>query len=237
MSAAMRSASGKIASALALAAMLPMAFPVSAIAAPHMTMAYQGFSLKGALADASDSALDKLAQPDAFYNDKDVRVRLPGPLRNAGKILRFVGKSGLANDLTRSLNDAAGMAAEEAKPVFRAAIDDLSLSDGVGIVTGGDMAGTEYLRSTSGEVLREKVRPLVVDALTEVGAFQQLDRLQDVRQIAALAGADISNDGLADSVTDQAMDGIFSYIGQEEAAFRANPLEKGKGLLDGIFGG
>lgn len=231
--------------AIAMAAMLPMvaapvtasaAASVTASAAPHMA-ASQGFSLKSILADASDGALDKLAQPNGFFDDKDVRVKLPGPLGKASRILRFAGKFGMARDLTRSLNDAASLAAEEAKPVFRAAIDDLSLSDGVGIVTGGERAGTEYLRGTSGAVLREKIRPLVVSALGDVGAFDQLDELKKVRQVAALAGTDISNDGLADSVTDQAMDGIFSYIGNEEAAVRANPLEKGKGLLDGLLGG
>lgn len=224
-------------STAALATLVACAvLPIAAVAAPHMAMAYQGFSLKGALGDASDSALNKLSQPDAFYDDETVRVRLPEPLRNASKVLRFVGKSGLANDLTKSVNAAAGLAAQEAKPIFRAAIDDLSLSDGVGIATGGDRAATEYLRDTSGEVLREKVRPLVMSALGDVGAFEQLDKLKDVRQIASLAGADISNEGLADSVTDQAMDGIFSYIGNEEAAFRANPIEKSKGLLGGLLG-
>ncbi|MEM1134174.1 MAG: DUF4197 domain-containing protein [Pseudomonadota bacterium] len=233
----MRKFGSVMVTALTATAMVSVvALPITAIAAPHMAMAYQGLSLKGILADASDSALDQLAQPDAFYNDKDVRIGLPGPLKKASGILRFVGQSGLANDLTRSLNDAAGKAAEEAKPVFRAAIDELTLTDGIGIVTGGDTAGTEYLRGTSGEVLREKIRPLVASALGDVGAFDQLNKLQDVRQIASLAGADISDDGLTDSVTDQAMDGIFNYIGREETKFRDNPLEKGKGLLDGIFG-
>ncbi|WOE74446.1 DUF4197 domain-containing protein [Alterisphingorhabdus coralli] len=222
---------------LAIAALSTAIAPVSVTAQPVMAAtAYQGFSITDILGDASDSALDKLAQPDAFYNDKDVRIGLPGPLKKASGMLRFLGNAGIANDLTRSLNDAAGRAAEEAKPVFRAAIDELTLTDGIGIVTGGDRAGTDYLRRTSGEVLREKVRPLVASALGDVGAFDQLNKLQEVQQIASLAGADISNDGLTDSVTDQAMDGIFNYIGREEAKFRDNPLEKGKGLLDGIFG-
>ena len=41
------------------------------------------------------------------------------------------------------------------------AIDSMTLADGVGIVAGGDTAGTQYLRRTSGEVLRQKMRPLV----------------------------------------------------------------------------
>jgi len=53
--------------------------------------------------------------------------------------------------------------------------------------------------------------------------------------LASLGGADISRDGLTDSVTKQALDGIFAYIGKEEANFRRNPLDKGTKLLKDIF--
>jgi hypothetical protein len=64
-----------------------------------------------------------------------------------------------------------------------------------------------------------------------------MSKLQSLGPVASLAGGDISADGITDSVTDQAMDGIFNYIGREEANFRKNPLDKGKGALGKIFGG
>jgi len=47
---------------------------------------------------------------------------------------------------------------------------------------------------------------------------------------------DLSRDGLIDSVTDQAMSGIFTYIGREESNFRKNPLKAGQKLLDAVTG-
>jgi len=79
------------------------------------------------------------------------------------------------------------------------------------------------------------VRPLVEKALTELGAYQQVEKLGSVSSLARLGGANISREGLTDSVTDQTMDGIFTYIGKEEAKFRSEPLDKGKKLLKGIF--
>ncbi len=222
--------SAKIIAALALAA-APLAI-ASFTATPAMA---QSTGVKSLLADASDSALDKLSQPGAFYADKAVRVLLPGPLEKATSILRFTSKAGLTKDITKTLNEAAGRAALEAKPLFRSAIDNLTLQDGVGIVTGGNEAGSDYLRRTSGEELAVKVRPLVEKALTELGAYQQVEKLGSISSLARLGGADISRDGLTDSVTDQAMDGIFTYIGNEEAKFRSDPLDKGKTLLKGIF--
>ncbi|VAV91720.1 hypothetical protein MNBD_ALPHA04-2242 [hydrothermal vent metagenome] len=200
------------------------------------TPAYaQNMGVKSALGNASDSALDKLSEPGAFYADEAVRVLLPGPLKKATKILRFTSKAGLTKDITRSLNDAAGKAALEAKPIFRSAIDGLTLQDGVGIVTDGNTGGTNYLRRTSGEELGLKIRPLVEKALGEVGAYRQVEKLGSISSLARLGGADISREGLTDSVTKQALDGIFTYIGREEQNFRKNPLSKGKKLLDKIF--
>ena len=217
-------------SAIALAT-TPLAMMAFA-ATPAMA---QSTGVKSLLGDASDNALDKLSEPGAFYADKAVRILLPGPLAKATSILRFTSKAGLTKDITKTLNDAAGRAALEAKPVFRSAIDGLTLQDGVGIVTGGEAAGSDYLRRTSGEELAVKVRPLVEKALGDLGAYQQVERLGSISALAQLGGADISRDGLTDSVTEQTMEGIFNYIGKEEANFRRNPLDKGKKLLKGIF--
>lgn len=195
----------------------------------------QSTGVKSLLGNASDGALDKLSQPGAFYADKAVRVLLPGPLKNATKILRFTSKAGLTKDITKNLNDAAGKAALEAKPIFRSAIDNLTLTDGVGIVTGGGTGGTDYLRKTSGEELAIKIRPLVEKALGEVGAYKQVESLGSLSALSSIGGLDLSRDGLTDSVTEQALSGIFSYIGAEETKFRKSPLKKGKKLLEGIF--
>ena len=228
-------------SKLALAISLSVA--TVALAAPAHAQSRKsapslGGSMKGLLGNASDSALDQLGRPGAFYADQAVRILLPGPLQKATKLLRLTDRAGITNNLVKSLNDAAGLAAREAKPVFRSAIDSMTLADGVGIVAGGDTAGTQYLRRTSGEVLRQKMRPLVSSALGRTGAFKQLDSLGKGGTggvLGALADVDLSRDGLIDSFTDQAMSGIFTYIGRDEADFRRNPLKSGKKLLDRVM--
>jgi hypothetical protein len=230
----------QLAAALAVSslAITTVALPTPVYGQKARTGKTTGGSVKGLLGNASDSALDQLSRPGAFYSDQAVRILLPGPLQKAIKLMSLTDKAGLTNNLTRSINDAAGLAAQEAKPVFRSAIDSMTLTDGVGIVTGGETGGTQYLRRTSGDVLRQKMRPLVSDALGRTGALRQLDSLGrgggTGGMLGALAGIDLSRDGLIESVTDQAMAGIFTYIGREEANFRKNPLKAGQRLLDTI---
>jgi hypothetical protein len=214
---------------LRIAAAILIASPVL-LAAPASAQVLGG-QVTSLLGQASDSALDKLAQPGAFYKDEAVRILLPGPLKKASKIMQFTNKAGLTDGLVQKLNDAAGLAAKEAKPIFRSAISQITLKDAVGIVGKNDGA-TRYLRESSGSVLQQKMRPLILTALGKVGAFKQLDKLGKTSSLLGQAG--ISRDGLSDSVTDQAMNGIFAYIGNEEGRLRANPLGAGKALLKGF---
>lgn len=214
-----------------------------AMAWPGSARAGIGDTITGLMMQASDSSLDRLAQPGAFYNDPDIRIGLPllGGLGGGGGLGGVLGsvldagsKLGLTDNLVRRLNDAAGVAAGAAKPIFRNAISDLTLADVPGIATQNDGA-TRYLKESAGDELRGKLRPLVDDGLEQVGAYGQLDSLS--KRSSLLSRAGISHDKLGDSVTGQALDGIFRYIGNEEAKLRANPLKPAEGLLKGLLGG
>lgn len=223
--------------ALGAASGASLVFPVSAQA--------QGLGnilgLDGILGRATDSALDKLAQPNAFYDDEDIRIGLPmigsGSSSSRGGLLgRVLGGArdlGVLDGLIRTLNDAAGVAAGEAKPIFRDAIGNLSFNDVPGIVR-EDTGGTQYLRRSSNDQLHARLSPLVDGALSNLGAYSQLDRLSG--QNSWLRAIGISREGLNETVTDQGLDGIFSYIGSEERTLRANPLGPAGNVLEGVLG-
>jgi Protein of unknown function (DUF4197) len=183
---------------------------------------------KNILGNASDNALTKLAKPGAFFADQAVRINLP--VVGSGKLLgKLAATTGLTDTLTKSINDAAGLAAEEAKPVFHAAIDKISLNDVPDIATKNDGA-TQYLKKSAGDELRGKIRPLVTGALGKVGAFKQLAKLGKAGGIISALG--LNDEKLTDSVTDQTLKGIYGYMGNEEAALRKNPLKVGKSVID-----
>lgn len=200
-----------------------------------------GSGLVSLLGKASDSSLDKLGQPGAFYADPAVRIALPllgksvgGGL--GGSLMGLLDKAqslGLADGLVHKLNDAAGAAAREAKPIFRSAIGKLSLTDVPGIATKRDGA-TQYLRTSAGADLTTRLRPLVDKGLASVGALAELDRLSARSSLFQTAG--LSRDGIGRSVTDQALNGIFRYIGDEEGRLRDNPAGALGGVLKGLLG-
>jgi Protein of unknown function (DUF4197) len=210
-----------------------MAATASALVSwPAMASVLDGGGLKSMLGKASDGALDKLSKPGAFYADTAIRILLPGAGgKLASKMLAAGDKLGVTKKLTQSLNDAAGMAALEAKPVFRNAVDGLKLTDVPDIALKKDGA-TQYLEKSATPDLRLKVKPLVSSALTKVGAFSQLGKIGKSSKLLGLAG--LTPEKLTDSVTDQTLKGIFNYIGREESGLRGNVLGIGKSLLGTI---
>jgi Protein of unknown function (DUF4197) len=188
---------------------------IGGIAGRGMASILDGLGITKLLGNASDSALTKLSAPDGFYRDTAIRILLPGAKgKFARKLMASGDKLGLTTKLTKRLNDAASLAANEAKPIFRSAISV------PGIAASKD-GGTRYLQKSAGDDLRGEVRPLIAGALTKVGAFDQLSK--DNKMGALLGTIGISNEELTDSVADQAMKGIFKYMGSEEANLRANP--------------
>lgn len=186
-----------------------------------------GLGLSSLLGKATDSALDKLSVPGAFYSDEEVRIGLPG-LGNIGggggllgSILGGASRLGILDGVTREINDAAGVAAGEAKPIFRDAIDDLSFSDAPGIIREND-GGTQYLRQSSNDRLHSRLEPLVDSALDRAGVYRTFDGLAEKHSFIRRAG--LNRESINRSVTDQGLDGIFAYIGSEERGFRKNPL-------------
>ena len=147
-----------------------------------------------------------------------------------GSIFSAGSRLGILDGITRKINDAAGAAAGEAKPIFRAAIDNLSFSDVPGIVSDKD-GGTQYLRRSSNDELHGKVNPLVDSALADIGVYEEFDGLTEKHRFVREAG--LNREKINRSVTDQALDGIFAYMGREERKFRDNPLGNvGKALGD-----
>lgn len=203
-----------------------MALGAALIAVPAAARA-PGLPITDLLGNASDSALNKLGQPGAFYADEAVRILLPGPLKGANGILKLTDQAGLTSGFTKTINDAAGQAAGAAKPIFREAISKMTLNDAASILTKSDGA-TSYLRQSAGDTLKAKMRPLIEGALGKTGAFTQMYRLNKASSLTSSLG--INRNTLTSSVNDQAMAGIFKYMGNEEAKLRANPLKLLKGL-------
>ena len=212
-------------SSLRALALPAVAIVCAALAGPAAAQ-LPSFGIKPLLGQASDAALDKLAQPGAFSSDAAIRIALPAAGHsNVGKLLELAQQSGLSANLDAALNRAAEQAAAQAKPIFRAAIDRATLTDAIDIARGGPTGATDYLRRSTGAQIAAQLQPLVRGALQGSGV------LQKTAQLSAL-GFDEAR--LTDYVAGKTADGIFTYVGREETRLRHDPIGTGTQLLKGL---
>ena len=78
------------------------------------------------------------------------------------------------------------------------------------------------------------MRPVVDESLADVGAIQSFKRVSEAKTGLPIGQA-AGSFNLTDYALEQAIKGLFHYIGKEEAAIRGNPAARSTDLLKQVF--
>ena len=186
----------------------------------------------------SGSAISTIGVPNGFLGNNLIRIPLPGFLGDMQSRLATLGLSGPLDNLETQLNRGAEAAVPQARNIFVNAVSGLSIEDAIGIVNGGDNAATTLLQERTGGQLSSLFTPIMTDALQGAGAIQTFDNLSSRLNSIPLAprlGSDAKSKLIGHGV-DRGLDGMFTYIGREEAAIRANPAKRTSEILRRVFG-
>ncbi|GAB3671748.1 DUF4197 domain-containing protein [Salinisphaera aquimarina] len=190
--------------------------------------------LKGALADGASTAVTQLGQTDGFWGNQARRIALPGWMGKASGMLRGAGYGDQMDGLQLSMNRAAEQATAEAGPIVRETINNMSVADAYKILQGSDTAATDYLRDHSGDELAAKFEPIIKRTTAESTAVSRYESLtsQAKPMLKFVPGINLD---LNDYVTQQALDGLFTVIGQQETRIRQNPAATGSAIVKKVF--
>jgi hypothetical protein len=212
---------------------LPVAAADSAALAALSSQDAAG-GLRAALSKGIDVSVAQLGAKNGFLNDPKVAIPLPPALDKADRALRMVGMGGEADELKVTMNHAAEDAVAQAKPIFKSALQHMTVSDAKSILTGGDGAGTAYFRHATSAQLTEKFKPVVAAETAKLGLAAKYNEYAGKASQLGLLPAQDAN--LNDYVTAKALDGLFSRIAEEEHEIRAHPMEQASSLIKKVFG-
>ncbi len=191
--------------------------------------------LKEALEVGTDKAVKAVGQKGGYLDNPKIRIPLPGSIEKVRGMLKALGYGSQVDEFDKSMNRAAEIAAPKAKAIFWESIKQMSFSDAKGILNGGDMAATNYLKEKSSGHLEEVFRPIIHNAMGEVGVTKRYQGLsKPLESLPFARGAVPDLDGY---VTDGALNGLFYMLGQEEKKIRENPAARATDLLKKVFGG
>lgn len=190
--------------------------------------------LKDALKVGTEAVVKQLGKEGGFSLDPNIKIPLPAPVARADTMLRKFGMGGLTADLEARMNRAAEIATPKAGALFVKAIQKMTVTDAQAILTGPQDSATQYLRQTMGPDLAKEIQPVIRQSLAEAGAVKAYDAV--TAQYAQIPLASNLKTNMNDYVTNKALDGIFYYVAQEEAAIRANPAKRTTDILKKVFG-
>jgi RNA binding exosome subunit len=189
--------------------------------------------LRQALDMGIEKQVTKLTEENGFYGNELVRITLPPELQKVDKTLRDVGLDALADEGLKVLNRAAEEAVKEATPIFVNAVKEITFNDARNILLGQDNAATLYLTGKTKEPLYSKFNPVVTNSLEKVGATQVWSNI--INRYNSLPLTNNVNPDLADYVTNQALEGVYTMIAIEEKEIREKVSARTTNLLQRVF--
>ena len=210
----------------------PAAAPSPALA--NLSNAEVGSGLKAALTRGAEVAVQQLGRKDGFYGSAKWRIPLPPALQKTESLMRLAGMGSQADQLDLAINRAAEAAVPEAKTLLVQAVKSMTLQDAKGILTGGDEAATQYFQRKTDAPLTSKFLPIVARATDKVGLAQTYNRFAGQAAQFGLIQQDQAS--IQSYVTKEALKRLYTAIGEEEKAIRADPVGTGSKLISKVFG-
>lgn len=190
--------------------------------------------LKDALSQGAKVAVEQLGRPGGFSQDPDVRIELPGNIGKASRMLKMMGMGAQVEELENGMNKAAETAVPQAQTLLLEAVRKMTVADAKAILAGGNDSATQYLNKTSREQIRAKFLPVIKQATAQVGVAQQYNALAAKASGLGAVGAKYGT--VEGYVTEQALDGLFTVIAEQEASIRENPAQAATSVAKKVFG-
>ncbi len=184
--------------------------------------------IKEALIKGTDVAASQLSQEGAM------NMKLPKAADPVTNTLRKFGLGSYVDQLETAMNRGAEKAVASGAPVFKNAINAMSVDDALGIIQGGDTAATTYFRGETESSLRERFQPIVEDNLRQTGFYDQYQTMLGAYDKLPLTNKPSLD--LESYVIDNSMNELYTRIGEQETLIRQNPMQQGSALIGTVFG-
>ena len=191
--------------------------------------------LKEALSVGTKKAVQQVDKPGGYLDNQAIKILLPKSLQPAEGLLRGAGQGPRIDGFVTSMNHAAESAAPAAEQIFADAVTAMTIDDARKLLNGGDTSITDYFKAKTSTQLSTAFRPPVEKAMAANDVTQQYQTL--VGNVPQMPFMKSSSLDINTYVVNQALNGLFYMLGQQEKEIRHNPAARTTGLLKEVFNG
>ena len=189
--------------------------------------------LKQALSVGTQNAVKLVDKPGGYSSNPAIKILLPKSIRPVEGALRGAGQGPKIDSFVASMNNAAESAAPAAEKIFADAVTAMSIDDARKLLKGGDTSITDYFKSKTSDQLAAAFHPAVEKAMNDNNVTQQYQALAD--KAPKMPFMSSQSFDINKYVVDQALNGLFYMLGQQEQNIRHNPAARSTGLLKEVF--
>lgn len=182
------------------------------------------------------NGVTNLSKTNGFFGNDLYKLLLPTEVQNVTNTLKNIGLGSVVDNAVLKINRAAETAVSSATPIFTNAIKQMTITDAVQLVKGGDGSITNFFRQKCTAQLISSFSPTIKNALDQNSATKYYSQL-----ITAYNGLPLSskklNPDLTNYVATGAVNALFDQVSKEETNIRQNPIERTSDILKKVFGG
>ena len=200
-----------------------------------ITQSDAGSAIKEALAKGVASGIAKLNKTNGFFGSDVYKVLLPPDAVKIENTLRSIGLGSQVDKAILQINRSAEKAVGYAAPIFVTAIKQMTLTDALNLVKGGNTSATDFFKSKTTDSLKTAFMPVIKKTLDSTAATRYYADIVNTYNKLPTSFNKVNPD-LQDYVTTMAVNALFDQIAKEELAIRANPAARTTDLLKKVFG-
>lgn len=194
-----------------------------------------GSAIKEALSKGVAAGIAKLNKTNGFFGSDVYKLLLPEDAVKIGNTLRAIGLGSQVDKAILQINRSAEKAVGYAAPIFVGAIKQMTLTDAVNLVKGGNTSATDYFKGKTTDSLKTAFMPVIKKSLDSTSATRYYaDLVNNYNKLPTTFNK--VNPDLQDYVTTMAVNALFDQIAKEEQSIRANPAARTTDLLKQVFG-
>ena len=186
------------------------------------------------------SALKEVLNSSAFrsistlkkMNDGGIEALLPKEIQPVLGTLRNIGLGNEIETVSSQIVNVSGLVVEESGYIMADAIKEVSFTDAVAIVVGGEDAATQVLREAMYASVKKRYSSRLEEELTKGDALKYWPMATGAYNLFSENKIKTS---LPDFIAERSVDALFITMGKEESKIRKDPASLGKAVVTKVF--
>ncbi|HTN16551.1 MAG TPA: DUF4197 domain-containing protein [Chitinophagaceae bacterium] len=191
--------------------------------------------LREALKLGAQTATKNLSATNGFFGNQLIKILMPPEVAAIEAKMRQFGMGNVVDKAILSMNRAAEDASAQALPILVNTITSFTIQDGLSILNGGDNAATNLLRTRTTPQITAAFRPVISKSMSKYNVEQAWTQVFSTYNSLPIIKNKVNTD-LTGYITERALSGLFTSIGQEEKKIRLDPVGTGSDIIGRVFG-